>query len=448
MNWKRGLMVVPLAVSLVIPGTMTVNADDHNSQKMEPTVQNEAIDLRTTLDHYLSEHAFLAVEAMRKGADGAEDYDAIVAALNENTEDLTGAIESVYGEDAGQQFNQMWSDHIGFFVDYVMATAEEDEEGKQAALDELAQYKNEFSKFLETATGERLEAESLAEGLQMHVNQLIGAFDAYVAGDYETAYEYEREAIGHMYMVSKGLSTAIADQFPDKFNEMSPATAAADFRSDLNNLLSEHAGLAVMTMQNGIDGSEDFDASAAALSNNTDDLAAAISSIYGEEAGQQFKEMWAAHIGNFVEYVQATGAEDEEAKQAALDALDQYRTDFSTFLENATDERLESDALAEGLQMHVNQLIGAFDNYVAGEYEMAYDKTREAYAHMFNPAEGLSTAFVDQFPEKFQEKSPSEMPKTGLAPADEGMSALGITALVGILVAIVATGFYIRRSEQ
>src|SRR5699024_4650958 len=143
----------------------------------------------------------------------------------------------------------------------VGGTAEGDEAMKEEALNQLSQYRDDFSKFLETATEERVDAEGLAEGLQMHVDQLIGAFDAYVMGDYETAYMYEREAIGHMYMVSKGLSTAIADQFPDQFNNTDPATPAADLRSNLNHLFSEHAGLAAVAMQNGIDGSEDFEAS-------------------------------------------------------------------------------------------------------------------------------------------------------------------------------------------
>ncbi|KKK33883.1 copper amine oxidase n-terminal domain protein [Salinicoccus sediminis] len=413
MDFKK-LAVIPMAALLVFSNAGYAQA--HDGEEHTPTVETEAADLRSTLDHLLSEHAFLAVETMRKGADGAEDFDQSAAALEQNTMELSDTIASVYGEEAGQQFEEMWSSHIGYFVDYVNGTAEGDEAMKEEALNQLSQYRDDFSKFLETATEERVDAEGLAEGLQMHVDQLIGAFDAYVMGDYETAYMYEREAIGHMYMVSKGLSTAIADQFPDQFNNTDPATPAADLRSNLNHLFSEHAGLAAVAMQNGIDGSEDFEASTMALEANTEDLAAAVTDVYGEEAGQQFKTMWSEHIGYFVDYVNATAEEDTAAQEEAMNNLQMYKEEFSKFMETATEGNLPAEDLSEGLQMHVEQLIGTFDAYASGDYETAYTELREAIAHMFMTGKGLSGAIVMQLPDQFMSEMPEEMPNTALAP--------------------------------
>jgi hypothetical protein len=412
MKFKKGYLAIPLSMSLLIPTAGVVSA--HDGEVHKPSVETPAAELRTSLGHLLTEHAYLAVEAMRRGAEGAEDFDAAAGALSANAEDLTKAISSVYGEEAGKQFNTIWTNHIGYFVDYVKATGANDQAKKDEALKNLSGYKEDFSKFLESATGKRLESNSLAEGLQMHINQLIGAFDSYVAGDYAKAYEYEREAIKHMDMVAKGLSSAITDQNPDKFENTMAVTPAVDLRATLNHLLTEHVALATMAMQNGLDGSEDFQASVDALSNNTKDLSAAIASVYGEEAGNQFNEMWSKHIGFFVDYVKATGEEDEVAKEEALKNLDGYRADFSKFIETATDGRIKSDALAEGLQMHVDKLTGAFDSYATGDYEKAWEEIRMAYEHMLNPAKGLSGAFVDQFPDKFANDMPSQMPNTGM----------------------------------
>ena len=415
MEMKK-LAAGPMAAAIVFStaGTIQVQAEEH-----APTVETEAADLRSSLDHLLSEHAFLAVETMRKGADGASDFEQTAAALDQNTQELSKTIGSVYGEDAGAQFEEMWSAHIGYFVDYVNGTAEGDEAMKEEALNQLSQYRDDFSKFLASATEERVEAEGLAEGLQMHVDQLIGAFDAYVMEDYETAYMYEREAISHMYMVSKGLSTAIADQFPDKFNDTDPVTPAADLRSDLNNLFSEHAGFATMVMQNGIDGSADFEASAASLGMNTEDLSAAVTSVYGEDAGEQFEAMWSEHIGYFVDYVNATAENDKEAQEEAMDNLMMYKEDFSKFMDTATEGNLPADALAEGLQTHVEQLIGAFDAYAEEDYDGAYELVRKAYDHMFMTSKGLSGAIVTQMPDQFMSEMPDEMPNTSLAPPVE-----------------------------
>ncbi|MDR7071225.1 copper amine oxidase [Fictibacillus barbaricus] len=444
-SWKKWMVSVPLGLSLAISSAAGVSAHGNEHHTAKPMVDTPAVELRSTLDQLLSEHAYLAVVAMRKGVDGKADFDAAAGALNKNTEDLSAAIGSVYGDEAGAQFKKMWGDHIGFFVEYFQATAKKDEAGKKAALDKLNNYRADFSKFLETATGERLEAGALAEGLQMHVNQLIGAFDAYVAGDYAKAYEYEHEATSHMYMVSKGLSSAISDQFKDKFENSKAVTPAADLRSNLNQLMTEHASLAVLAMQNGIDGSPDFEASAASLNENTEALSKAIGSIYGEEAGAQFKEMWSAHIGNFVDYVKATGAKDETKKEEAQKALDSYRAEFSKFIETATEGRVKADGLSQGLQEHVNQLTASFDAYAAKDYDTAYEKAREAYAHMLMPAKGLSGAFVDQFPDKFQENMPSDMPKTGMGGMSHENGMAEQWMLLGLLPAAALVMYMARR---
>lgn len=247
---------------------------------------------------------------MQKGIDGAEDFEQAAGALNANTDDLSAAVASVYGEEGGAAFKEIWSSHIGYFVDYVTATAEEDEEGRQAALAELDEYTVEQAAFLDTATESRLKAAELEAGLKMHVEQLVWAFDNYVAGDFDKTYENLRHSIQHMYAPGKGLSWAITDQFPEKFENTSVDTPAADLRADLNHLFSEHAALAILAMQKGIDGAGDFDASAAALGGNTTTLSAAVASVYGEEGGAAFEEIWSSHIGYFVDYVVATAEEN------------------------------------------------------------------------------------------------------------------------------------------
>ncbi|MGI8316433.1 copper amine oxidase [Halobacillus mangrovi] len=443
MNFKKALLVVPMSASLLLPTSLDiVNAEDHKI----PQTQTEAVELRSQLDNLFSEHAYLAVETMRKGAEGAADFQQAAAALSANTEDLTAAIESVYGEEAGKQFNEMWSSHIGYFVDYVKATGNEDEEAKKKALDELNQYRQDFSTFISDATGNRLKADALAEGLQMHVNQLIGAFDAYGAGDYEKAYMKEREAIEHMYGVSKGMSSAIVNQFPDKFNNTKAITPAADLRSNLNHLLSEHVGLATMAMQNGLDGSEDFEASAKALSNNTKDLTKAITSIFGEDAGTQFNDIWTQHIDDFVSYVKATANEDEAKQEEAMKALEDYRETFAKFLEEGTKGELSADKLTPSLQQHADYLFDTFDQYAAEDYEKTYMTLRDSYAHMFGASKALSTGIVAAYPDKFMsDKMPEEMPDTGMGGT---ASDNNIWLYASILAAIAATGIFLRRQPR
>ncbi|MFC0270440.1 copper amine oxidase [Metabacillus herbersteinensis] len=454
MNIKKSLVAIPLSFSLLIPAAGVVNAHghegggSHSMGEVSMEVSNPAVDLRATLDAILSEHAYLAVVAMQKGIDGKEDFEAAAAQLGENTDDLSAAVASVYGEEAGAQFKDIWSSHIGYFVDYVTATAEKDEEGRKSALAELDKYRVEQAAFLDTATDGRLKAKDLEDGLKVHVDQLIWAFDNYVAGDYDKAYESVRESMHHMFGTGKGLSWAITDQFPEKFDSKSVDTPAADLRADLNSVFSEHAALAALAMQKGIDGTDDFEASAAALGGNTEDLTATIESVYGAEGAKQFNEIWSSHIGYFVDYVTATAEEDEEGKKQALAELDEYRVEQAAFLETATEGRLKAADLEEGLKVHIDQLLMAFDSYAEGDYETAYNSIHEAYNHMFGFGQMMAGAVVDQFPENFAGEKPSDMPKTGMGGMSNSTDYTILWSVFGFILVSAAGALFIRRKAS
>jgi hypothetical protein len=177
-----------------------------------------AADLRVTLDTLLGEHAVLAMVAAQKGYDGADDFEAAAAALDQNAVEISNAIGSVYGDEAARTFldgPSLWRDHIRFFVDYTVALAEKDKAGQQEAVDNLTGYTGAFSGFLAQATG--LPQPALQEGLAMHIMQLKGAIDAYAAGDYDESYAIFREAYKHMQETGDALAAAIVEQHPEMF---------------------------------------------------------------------------------------------------------------------------------------------------------------------------------------------------------------------------------------
>jgi hypothetical protein len=305
----------------------------------------------------------------------------------------------VYGDEAEEQFLELWRQHIGFFVDYTVATAEDDQQARMTALESLDGYRQAFATFLGDANPE-IDPSAVAEGLQMHVNQLTGALDAYADGKAPMAYADIRESYAHMFGTGDLLAGAIASQqMIDGADAID--SPAVDLRVTLDRLLGEHALLATVAMQKGYDGAEDFEAAAAALDENTIALGEAIGSVYGDEAEEQFLELWRQHIGFFVDYTVATAEDDQEARAAALEKLDGYRQGFATFLGNAN-PNIEPDTVAAGLQMHVDQLTGALDTYADGDYDAAYAQIRESYAHMFGTGDLLAGAIVTQMPEQFK----------------------------------------------
>lgn len=373
--------------------------DDGDMAAMDPLMlDGTAAGLRVALNRLLGEHVLLAASATNAALDGrTPDFEAAAAALDENSVDITSAITAVYGEEAGASFLEQWREHIGFFVDYTVATAGGDSAGQQAAMDDLTSYTTSFAEFLAGPT--ELPADVLEENLQMHVMGLIAVIDAQASGDEATHYTALRDAYGHMASTAGALSGAIAGQQSDMFMG-DGMSSAAGLRVALNSLLGEHLFLAAAATDEALNGNTPaFEAAAAALDANSVNLADAITSVYGEDAGAAFLDQWRAHIGFVVDYTVATAAGDEGGKAAAAEDLAGYITDFAAFLAGATG--LPADALEAGLQEHVMGLAMVVDAQAAEDAPAAYGQLRMAYAHMQSLGDALSSAITGQFPEMF-----------------------------------------------
>jgi hypothetical protein len=209
--------------------------------------------------------------------------------------------------------------------------------------------------------------------------------------------------------------------------EVKTSVPAPDLRVALGQLLGEHAQLAIIAMQKGYDAAPDFGDAAAALGKNTDDLTAAIASVYGQPAGDAFKPIWASHIGYFVDYVKATGAKDEAGRQKAVTQLEDYRMKQAEFFNMANPQYFDKTAIADGLKMHITHLLDAFNSYVNKDYDKTYSNVRTAYAHMFMTSDALAGGITAQFPDKFPAAAP--MPQMSSIWMKIGSGALTINGM-------------------
>lgn len=399
---------------------------------------DQATTLRVSLDQLLAEHADLAMLAMQKGYDGAADFQAAADQLTKNTNDLTQAIGSVYGQDAATKFNQLWTQHIGFFVDYTQALKANDAAKKQQALQNLAGYKTQIGAFLSGANPNLPDA-TVQSVFQTHIDELIGQIDAYAAKNYSQAYTLFDQAHNHMFMAGDALAAAIVKQMPSKFPGSS-TSAAANLQLSLDQLLSEHANLAVIAMQKGFDGAPDFQAIAGQLTKNTSDLTQAIGSVYGAGAANQFNQLWTQHIGFFVDYTQAVKANDSAKKQQALQSLAGYKGQIAGLLSGANPNLPNADVQTL-FQQHIDQLTGALDAYAGKNYAQVYTLFQQSHDHMFMAGAALAGAIAKQMPSKFPATGMAamQMPATGSGGLAGNDGAQG--RLLGLLaVALAALG--------
>jgi hypothetical protein len=172
---------------------------------------------------------------------------------------------------------------------------------------------------------------------------------------------------------------------------------AVQLRIALNQLLGEHAMLAIQATQRGLVGGKDFNAVAKQLDRNSVAISNAIGSVYGPTAATQFlngKNLWRAHIKYFVDYTVATAKHDSAGQKKAVANLMAYVQTQAAFFAKATG--LPKASLVNDLTAHVLQLKGQLDAFSKGNYAQSYALTNGAYEHMGMTADLLAGAIAKQ----------------------------------------------------
>ena len=196
-------------------------------------------------------------------------------------------------------------------------------------------------------------------------------------------------------IAAAGVSPALAASHPTS------ATKAAELRSGLNALFREHIFLAAAATGAALDGRDDeFRAAAAALDANSVDIANAIGSVYGKDAGESFLPLWRRHIGFVVDYTVGVATKDTMKADTAVNALIQYTQDFGAFL-SAASPKLPKSVVADLVKHHVVTLKAVIDAQAEKDPARAYTAVRTAASHMKMIADPLAETIVQQFPAKY-----------------------------------------------
>ena len=167
---------------------------------------------------------------------------------------------------------------------------------------------------------------------------------------------------------------------PTATHSMSPstgtggtATAAADLRAALTNLLADHVWLAGNALETAVLAGGDLTkpdvkGAVAALDENSVALSKAVGGLY-PDAEKPFLASWRQHIGFFVEYTLGKATKDDAKVEKAKKDLDGYRTSFGQLINSVVPE-LPADAVANELTPHVSTLFAAIDAMVGGKTDV------------------------------------------------------------------------------
>ena len=402
----RPLKVTALAVAVAF-GLLACGQGQPSSQTSSPApsasapaTASKAADLRVKLDYLLGEHLILASKATSAALGGrGDEFNAYAALLNQNGTELGGMIGSAYGSDAEAKFNQIWSAHNGFFVDYTTGVARKDQAMQNKAVDDLTNiYIPQFSDFISGATG--LPKDAVAGLTKDHVLQTKQIVDDQAKQDWPAAYADVRKAYAHMQMIGDAVAPAIVKKNAAKF----PGDAmnkGVSLRVDLNQLLQEHLYLATDATGAALGGRNDeFQAAGKVLNDNGTDLGSAIRSLYGADAQSKFNQIWSAHNGFFVDYTTGVAKKDQAMQQKAVaDLSNTYVPQFSDFISGATG--LPRDTVANLTKEHVLTTKDVVDAQGAKDFAASARKDRAAAQHMEMIGDPLAAAIVQKLPQRF-----------------------------------------------
>jgi hypothetical protein len=179
------------------------------------------------------------------------------------------------------------------------------------------------------------------------------------------------------------------------------SASASDLRTGYNALLAEHVFLAAAATNAALAGRQaEFEAAAAALDGNSQDIATSIGSVYGPDAEKAFLPLWRKHIGMAVDYTMGVATRDKAKQDKAVADLIGYTQDFGAFLASAN-PNLPKDVVAELVKHHVVTLKGVIDPQAAGDQAAAFTALRVAAGHMAVIGDPLAGAIAKQFPARY-----------------------------------------------
>jgi hypothetical protein len=178
-------------------------------------------------------------------------------------------------------------------------------------------------------------------------------------------------------------------------------TAAADLRTAMRKLWTDHTVWTRDYIIAAVDDKPDAMAAANRLMKNQEDIGNAIAGYYGAAAGQQLTALLKQHISIAVDLIKAAKAGNTAAQKQAADRWQANAVEIATFLSKAN-PNWPKDTLVDMMKKHLSTTTDEVVARLKHDWEgdvRAYDAV---YEHILMMADALSDGIMKQFPDKFK----------------------------------------------
>lgn len=175
----------------------------------------------------------------------------------------------------------------------------------------------------------------------------------------------------------------------------------ARFHDRMRKLWEDHVTWTRLAIVTFADGSASFDATAARLLKNQEDIGDAIKPYYGKAAGNQLTALLKDHITIAVQLLQAAKDGDDAAFQQAHDDWYANSDDIADFLAQANRRSWPKDVMRAAMRTHLDQTLAEASHELTGDYAASVADYDEIHHHILMMADTLSSGIVRAFPDRF-----------------------------------------------
>jgi hypothetical protein len=185
-------------------------------------------------------------------------------------------------------------------------------------------------------------------------------------------------------------------------HKKAPNAKQVAFHDEMRKLWEDHitwTRLAIVSFAGDL---PDFDATAARLLKNQDDIGNAIKPYYGKSAGNQLTALLKEHITGAVELLKAAKAGDDAKFKQANDAWYRNGDEIARFLNKANPKYWKLGKISALMRGHLDQTLEEASARLKGDFAADIRAYDEIHHHILRMADTLSSGIMNQFPKQFR----------------------------------------------
>ncbi len=208
-------LMLPLALLLcwLVPVSMT---GAQAARSMSAAHSSGAITLKQDMRKLWTDHVVWTRDYIIAALGDQPDAQAAANRLMKNQEDIGKAIATYYGAPAGQQLTTLLKEHITIAVDVIKAAKAGDKAAQQKADSRWQQNGVQIAEFLSKANPNWPRA-TLADMMKMHLTTTTDEVVARLNKNWDADVRAFDAVYNHILKMSDALADGIVKQFPEKF---------------------------------------------------------------------------------------------------------------------------------------------------------------------------------------------------------------------------------------